>query len=56
MFQLPPPTTVHWVYDDPSGVDQRLASTPMPQPRPKPKRGLVIPFPARRPQTAPKAA
>jgi hypothetical protein len=54
MFQLPPPTTLHWVYDDPSGVDQRLAATPMPQP--KPKRGLVIPFPTRRTQAAPKAA
>jgi hypothetical protein len=54
MFQLPPPTTVHWVYDDPSGVDQRLAAIPMP--RPKPKRGHVLHFPIRRPQAAPKAA
>jgi hypothetical protein len=54
MFQLPPPTTVHWVYDDPSGVDERLAATPLPLP--KPKRGIVIPFPTRHAPAAPKAA
>jgi hypothetical protein len=50
---VPPPTTTHWVYDDPSGVDERLAATPLPLP--KPKRGVVVPFPVRRPAT-PKAA
>lgn len=56
MHLLPPPTTVHWVYDDPSGVDQRLASTPVPLPKPKPKRGTIIPFPTRHTPATPKAA
>lgn len=54
MHLLPPPTTVHWVYDDPSGVDQRMASAPVPLP--KPKRGTIIPFPTRHNPATPKAA
>jgi hypothetical protein len=54
MFQLPPPTTVHWVYDDPSGVDHRLAAMPVRQP--KPKRGRLIAFPIRHTPATPKAA
>jgi hypothetical protein len=54
MNLLPPPTTVHWVYDDPSGVDERLKATPLPLP--KPKRGTLIPFPSRRVPATPKAA
>ena len=53
MNLLPPPTTVHWVYDDPSGIDRRLAATPVPLP--KPKRGKLIHFPTPKPAT-PKAA
>lgn len=49
-----PPTTVHWVYDDPSGIDVRLATAPVPLP--KPKRGTLIPFPTRQRPAAPKAA
>lgn len=52
MHLLPPPITVHWVYDDPSGIDPRLATTPLP----KPKRGTIIPFPTRRTPATPKAA
>jgi hypothetical protein len=54
MSLLPPPTTVHWVYDDPSGVEERPAAAP--RPLPKPKRGTVIPFPVRRVPATPKAA
>jgi hypothetical protein len=53
MHLLPPPTTTHWVYDDPSGLDARLTTVPVPLPRPK--RGTVLPFPIHKPAT-PKAA
>jgi hypothetical protein len=26
MFSVPPPTKTHWVYDDPSGVPEPVAS------------------------------
>jgi hypothetical protein len=54
MQLLPPPTTAHWVYEDPSGVDQRPAAAPVPLP--KPKRGTIIPFPTRHNPATPKAA
>jgi hypothetical protein len=54
MNLLPPPTTVHWVYDDPSGVDTRLATAPVPLP--KPKRGTLVKFPSRHVPATPKAA
>ena len=53
---LPPSSTTHWVYDDPSGVPETTpAPTAMPKPERKPLFGKVIPFPTPRP-AAPKAA
>jgi len=32
MHLLPPPTTVHWVYDDPSGVPEGPLTVSLPEP------------------------
>lgn len=61
MNLLPPSSTTHWVYDDPSGVPEPYAAaTPIPKPerrtsREKTLRGKILPFPTPRPAT-PKAA